>query len=386
MGSYFYKKLWDFLTFKEFLTESLSNDELYFYLHFRNLIFEGPQLNYQSSTFEVVSYVSYENVKRLILVQFESKVEFGEDLQKLLEKLDKHVVRKNKKELIDGYFALRLILQFYIQEKKVFLDKLRRAFARVSFMGEKDLDATLNFLEFREFVNLSFEKVTQLETCQLYRLAWNLGNGTVNFSSFLTAAYELKIFIKELQMENSATLSLTHVETKISDEIKSYQISDEISEFLKPMEEMIYTLYDEGCLIGNPIHSNSCQKLIEFMNKTLGFNSREEMTYQGDKINLIVSIWISLLRSVVALRSVSLESSKFGRPVVLRKSEFLRDKILRMFHGFLKGINFKYLQRKTPSWVEKSIGGFQEEVKSQILKKAKEHFEENLKAKKEQGG
>lgn len=99
MGSYFYKKLWDFLTFKEFLSESLTNDELFFYLHFRNLVFQGPQLNYKSSTFEVTSYVPYENVKRLILVQFKSKDVIDEALQKLLGKLDKSIKRRGKHEV-----------------------------------------------------------------------------------------------------------------------------------------------------------------------------------------------------------------------------------------------------------------------------------------------
>lgn len=96
MGSYFYKKLWDFLTFKEFLSESLTNDELFFYLHFRNLIFQGPQLNYKSSTFEVTSYVPYDNIKRLILVQFKSKDDIDEALQKLLNKLGTNAKKRGK--------------------------------------------------------------------------------------------------------------------------------------------------------------------------------------------------------------------------------------------------------------------------------------------------
>lgn len=242
-------------------------------------------------------------------------------------------------------------------------------------MGEKNSDANLNFLEFREFMKISFKHINSLEISQIYRIAWNLGNGGVNFSSFLSSAYIHKIFMREIQMENSATLSLSHVESKINQEMGSYMLSDEMSELLKPMEKLVYILYDEGGYIGNPHHLECCQKLTEFMNNTLSFNSREEMIYQGDKLNLIVNIWISLLKSVVTLRTVSLESSKFGKIHIARKSEILRDDILDQFKRFMKGVNFKFLDPKIPRWVENSIKVLQGRVRRLIMKKAREHFE-----------
>lgn len=380
MGSYFYKKLWDFLTFKEFLSENLSNDELLFYLHFRNLIFEGPQLNYKSATFEVVSYVPFERVKRLILIQFRSKDEIDDNLQNLIEKLESEVKNRGKNKVIDGYFSLRLILQFYIGEKKLYIEKLRRAFARVSIMGEKDLDAMLNFMEFREFIKSAFQHVNDLEIPQIYRFAWNVGNGIVNFSSFLTSAYHYRIILRELQMENTATLSISHVETKINQEMGSHMLSDEMNELLKPMEKLVYILYDEGGYIGNPHHLDSCDKLLKFMNRTLVFNSREELIYQGDKLNLIVNIWISLLKSVITLRSVSLESSKFGRPLKAKMSDVIRDEIIKSFKMFMKKINFEYLDPEVPVWADNSFKKLQKKVKKKILRKAKEHFEELMNA------
>lgn len=272
---------------------------------------------------------------------------------------------------------MRLILQFYIQEKQVYLEKLKISFAEASIMGGKNLDANLNFLEFRDFIDNSFKTINALETSQVYRVAWNLGNGTVSFSSFLSAAYIHRIFLREIQMENSATLSLSHVETKISQEMGSYMLSDEMSELLKPMEELVYILYDEGGYIGNPHHLDCCQKLTEFMNNTLVFNSREEIIYQGDKLNLIVNIWISLLKSVVTLRTVSLESAKFNRPVIGRKSEVLRDEILNQFKRFMKGVNFEYLDSAVPTWVGEKLTTLQRKARRIIMKKAREHFELN---------
>jgi len=35
-------KLWEVITFREFLSAETSSDELYFYLHCRNMLFRGP--------------------------------------------------------------------------------------------------------------------------------------------------------------------------------------------------------------------------------------------------------------------------------------------------------------------------------------------------------
>jgi hypothetical protein len=67
---YFYKKLWDFSTFQLFLKESYSNDELYFFLHIRNQIFEGPELLYAKGSWEVIDLVPFEKCRKIILLQF----------------------------------------------------------------------------------------------------------------------------------------------------------------------------------------------------------------------------------------------------------------------------------------------------------------------------
>ena len=215
MDSYFYKKLWDFLTFKEFLSESNSMDEVFFYLHFRNLIFEGPQMVHQSSTFEVTSYVSFDILKHLITIQFQTEEVVTNELEKFIDMLKARTVLRGNVICIDAYFALKMCLQYYIQEKKLYLTKLRKAYARYSMIAGDDLDTELTFVEFREFCKGSFNHMTDLEICRVYRLAWSFGNGVATFDNFLSAADEMRILVKELHMENSASLALSHADSKI---------------------------------------------------------------------------------------------------------------------------------------------------------------------------
>jgi hypothetical protein len=49
--------MWEYEMFLEFLEERLCKDEMYFFLHVRNILFRGPQLLDSRSTFERVHFI-----------------------------------------------------------------------------------------------------------------------------------------------------------------------------------------------------------------------------------------------------------------------------------------------------------------------------------------
>lgn len=67
--------IWEVVTFKEFLNEKASSDEVYFYLHCRNLLFKGPCLmTRHEATFDVCEYVHAshaESLVELIMAKFD---------------------------------------------------------------------------------------------------------------------------------------------------------------------------------------------------------------------------------------------------------------------------------------------------------------------------
>ena len=206
LDSYFYKKLWEFQTFKDLLCEVNSIDEVFFYLHFRNLVFEGPQMAYKSATFEVTSFVSFEKIKHLMSVQFRHEDIVSNDLDSFIKDLESRTVLKGKIVCIDAYFALRMCLQYYIQEKKIYLTKLRVAFSRYSMVGDEDINTKLTFSEFREFCRGCLKNISEKDITRLYRLSWSFGNGETTFETFLSGADEMRILLKELQIENTYSL------------------------------------------------------------------------------------------------------------------------------------------------------------------------------------
>ena len=133
------------------LNEVFTIDEVFFFLHLRNLFFEGPQLAYPSSTFEVISLVKFDVVKHIIIVQFKQDDHPSKELESFIEDIKSRTVQKGKNLYVDAYFALRMCLQYYMQEKKLFLARLRESFARFSLTGGSDMNSMLGFFEFRDF-------------------------------------------------------------------------------------------------------------------------------------------------------------------------------------------------------------------------------------------
>jgi len=50
---------WETMTFREFLNEKASLDEIYFYLHCRFMLFRGACLENFKSTFELVNWINF---------------------------------------------------------------------------------------------------------------------------------------------------------------------------------------------------------------------------------------------------------------------------------------------------------------------------------------
>mgnify|MGYP000703403356 CR=1 FL=1 len=96
------------------LNEVFTVDEVFFFLHMRNLFFEGAQLNYPSSTFEVISLVKFDVVKHIISVQFKQDEHISKELEGFIEDVKSRSFQKGKHLYIDAYFALRMCLQYYV--------------------------------------------------------------------------------------------------------------------------------------------------------------------------------------------------------------------------------------------------------------------------------
>jgi hypothetical protein len=57
-------KVWDVVTFREFLEEKVSNDEIFFYLYCRNMLFDGAQLDYLAGSINIIHLVRLDKIEK----------------------------------------------------------------------------------------------------------------------------------------------------------------------------------------------------------------------------------------------------------------------------------------------------------------------------------
>lgn len=120
--------VWEVVTFKEFLSEKAQMDEIYFYLHCRNLLFRGPSLFSHESTFDVVQYVSIDRAEQLIDVMMAKYDPINVMLIKKQVK-EKVIIKNNGRcHFIEAGIVLRILLEFYRIERRNRFKLLKEAF------------------------------------------------------------------------------------------------------------------------------------------------------------------------------------------------------------------------------------------------------------------
>ena len=98
---------WEIYLFNEFLFEKFSKDELFFFLYCRNLIFQGPQLEYPGSFTDLIPKALIDKLDQAIekILIFNSEEE-----KKIFKKnLRRTVNENNEKDFkIDVYEVLMI--------------------------------------------------------------------------------------------------------------------------------------------------------------------------------------------------------------------------------------------------------------------------------------
>eukprot|EP00347_Sterkiella_histriomuscorum_P015954 403355053 len=226
-------RVWEYQLFNDFLMEkNSSNDELYFYLHCRQVLFKGPQLLDSSATHERIFSIDLKRVSTAIDVLFskmtredregiinqikavaqdyqeillqqqskrdeKSKQNYEKYLQAKIEE-EKANFRKKEIEAIDSSIILRVFVEYYIREKKVRAFILKRLFEEQPRLGTSS-KAGISFYSFKKIMEQFDPDMLEIDIAKYYRDAWTAGIGVVNFDSFFLVANENGIFLKSVR-------------------------------------------------------------------------------------------------------------------------------------------------------------------------------------------
>lgn len=221
--------VWEVVTFKEFLSEKAQADEIYFYLHCRNLLFRGPSMLRSPTTFEVVLYVSIERAEQLIDVMM---VKYDLVNVMLIKKqIREKVVNKNngRCSFIEAGIVLRILLEFYRIERRNRFKLLKETFLAASSVNGLSGKFCIAFPAFRKILLMNFPESTDSEIASLYREAYSLGTGSVTIDSFYVAALDSNYFLKYLQLNSFVKLPV--VDAQGNYDARSYAINEPYENF-----------------------------------------------------------------------------------------------------------------------------------------------------------
>lgn len=188
------KTSWELSTFKEFLSESRSLDELSFFLHCRFLILQSPQMLTTAGKYSRVHMVNLQSVFQVLDKVF-YKLPTSE-----MDKLKKVLTEKSKVSrivpTIDISIVLRVSLELFKQEKNLRYSIIRTLFERVP----KEVGGSISFFSFRNICKNLSSDLNEQEIVKFYRDCWSISSGFITSEIFNVLGNENCIFFKLLKL------------------------------------------------------------------------------------------------------------------------------------------------------------------------------------------
>jgi len=180
----------------------MLNDELHYYLHVRNLLFKGSQLLDIQAAQEPMYLVEQKTALNLVDMVFGHAS--SQEIEAIKEKITKIGEEKaNQFQIadpaqlpIDSQMVLRVFLEYYRNEKKAKSYIIKRLFLEQASSNK----FSLTFDQFRHVLYQLHPEISDLELVKLYRDAWMMGNGKVNFDTFFLAANETNFLVKVMKL------------------------------------------------------------------------------------------------------------------------------------------------------------------------------------------
>ena len=327
-----FHKLWDSYVFIEALNNRYTRDELMYFLNLRHQILMGPQLLTRGVSFEIYTKQKMNHMMNTMrgIVNREDSI-----VMQLMKKIEQFSAL-NEIEFVDVYQVLRIALEEYrfLKASKFItvFDILKNLVKRA-----ESEDAPIQFSLVCDVVCSIYSDVTMSEVSQVYRLAVNLGRGSVRKEALFVAGNEFCIwtcteryatFNKHTYSRNLIQGSLlSRLEKKFNEGthniddgiipkkekglIKVYEKSEHQiceDEVEKCINEQINT--EEEDAIQKSLGSLGCVGLLERYNSAVKILKTPNPKGRECVGNLVVylSRWKNMQRSILSLQNFRLMS------------------------------------------------------------------------------
>lgn len=309
------KRVWEINTFKEFLMEELSIDELSFYLHCRFLLFEGPQLAITLGRFKHLHYVTLKKAKEVVdLVMSKLPEKLLGDVRSLLSE---HTRRKDNELQIESSLVLRVMLEYYRKEKQVKYKAIKQLFETCH---SNSTSPDITFFNFRSIVdNLKWD-MTECEVAAFFRDCWSAGCGVIDHDTFFLVANEHSFFLKSLRLKGICSEPPLGADNLIArQESPSADLMGSIYETWQNTASSFVILKEGLTLMGQPEIAHFVFKFDNYIKKK-GQLPPEEYNGWG-LYETFRHLWVMILRLDLAF----MEFNSLSKPIVYTAEDFSNE-------------------------------------------------------------
>lgn len=178
------------------MVEHYHQDDLYFYLSCRNLIFNGAVLENLLISSDPILYITIEKavkIVELVLSQYERSV-----LEKIKFGLQVKKKRKNNRYYIDSHFLLKVLLDIYLAEKQRRLQFYEMALVPLESRARSGPGKCISYNNFRKFMTANYSFMPFADLASLYRECYCYSRGEVTYKVIFALASET-IFVRQLK-------------------------------------------------------------------------------------------------------------------------------------------------------------------------------------------
>lgn len=189
-----FNKTWELFAMKDFLEEKTSSDEIFFYLHCRFLLFNGPQLKRLSGRFNYIDYVKLDQILKVLDLVFRN---FDPEARNfVVNKLKAKCKMNGDIILVNSALALRILLEYYKLERKIIFKLLSQSF---KFISKKS--TFKDFFSFEKLMVKLFPTCNDLEKIELFRQCYEISKGAINPETIFTVFSESGFLIKIIKSQ-----------------------------------------------------------------------------------------------------------------------------------------------------------------------------------------
>ena len=280
-------KVWELYSFQEFLNEELMLDELSFYLHCRQLLFKGPQLHTAQGKYSSLNYVEQLHLYDVIdNVLHKLKPNDRLDIKTQLAAKAKYV---SDVSCIEVGFVLRLLVEFYVREKKAKFLGLSQTW----LMAPLDFSGHISFKSFCSICTGLYPEVTESLMIRMYKLAWAISKGNINCSSFLVAAHECSFFYFALQLRGN-TKPVKLLENGDFSDLKEHRAAKESYDLYQSNKQVVSMIKETVKGLGIPDWYDTINRLEDLIQRK--FQEPLEYYNGSDLPEIFSQLWKQVIQ------------------------------------------------------------------------------------------